>query len=64
MNVTGLQELENWFSFWHFHVKQWGGFMIHVIFSSLIPIFHPTLSSWHVYTTPLKMMVIDIYYVL
>jgi hypothetical protein len=29
-----------------------------------IPIFHPTLSSWHVYTTPLKMMLTDIYYIL
>ncbi len=24
---VGLTMLENWFSFWHFLVRQWGGFM-------------------------------------
>jgi hypothetical protein len=45
VDVTKLQELKNWFSFWHFRVKQWGGFMIHVIFSSL-PMHFP---SHHVF---------------
>jgi hypothetical protein len=31
---VGLHELSNWFNFWHFHVKQWGGFMVHVSTSS------------------------------
>ncbi len=38
--------------------------MIHVIFSSLLthfPFFHPILSSWHVYTTLLRMMLLNIY---
>lgn len=26
---VGLAMLENWFSFWHFLVRQWGGFMKH-----------------------------------
>jgi hypothetical protein len=42
-NEARLQKLENWFIFWHFHVRQWGGFLIQVFFStfshisSLIP---------------------------
>jgi hypothetical protein len=24
------QKLESWLSFWHFRVRQWGGFMTHV----------------------------------
>jgi hypothetical protein len=27
---VGVHELSNWFSFWHFHVRQWGGFKVHV----------------------------------
>jgi hypothetical protein len=27
VNEAGLQKLESWLGFWHFHVKQWGGFM-------------------------------------
>jgi hypothetical protein len=34
-NEARFQELENWFNFWHFHVRQWGGFMIHALFSTL-----------------------------
>ncbi len=34
VDVTGLQELNNWLNFRHFCVRQWGGFMIQVIFSS------------------------------
>jgi len=30
-----VQELEDWPSFWHFCVKQWGGFMRHVSLTSL-----------------------------
>jgi hypothetical protein len=30
---TSVHELANWFSFWHFHVKQWGNFMVHVSIS-------------------------------
>jgi hypothetical protein len=31
---VGVHELNNWLSFWHFHVGQWGRFMVHVnIFS-------------------------------
>jgi hypothetical protein len=26
-----ILEISNWLGFWHFHVKQWGGFMLHVI---------------------------------
>jgi hypothetical protein len=22
--------MNNWLNFWHFRVKQWGGFMVHV----------------------------------
>jgi len=32
---VGFQELETWFNFWHFHDKQWGGLMIHVMSSTL-----------------------------
>ncbi len=35
-NVIGLHKLENWLSFWHFCIRKWEGFMIHVIFSSLL----------------------------
>jgi len=31
-NDVGFQELENWLSFWHFCVRQWGGFMIDAVF--------------------------------
>jgi hypothetical protein len=24
-------EINNWLGFWHFHVRKWGGFMLHVI---------------------------------
>jgi hypothetical protein len=34
-----LPKLENWFSFWYIHVKQWGGLVIHVLFSTLPHIF-------------------------
>ncbi len=27
-----IHELNNWMGFWHFHVRQWGGFMPHVVF--------------------------------
>jgi hypothetical protein len=27
---ASVHELSNWFSFWHFRVKQWGGFMVDV----------------------------------
>jgi hypothetical protein len=27
---VGVHELGNWLSFWHFCVRQWGGFMVHV----------------------------------
>jgi len=27
---VGVHELNNWLNFWHFFVKQWGGFMVHV----------------------------------
>ncbi len=30
-----VQELEDWPSFWHFCVTQWGGFMRHVSLTSL-----------------------------
>jgi hypothetical protein len=33
-NAVGLQKLDNWFNFWHLCVKQWGGFMIRVMFPS------------------------------
>jgi hypothetical protein len=46
---TRFQKLENWFNFWHFHVKQWGGFIIHVTISSFPHNFHPILFGWHVY---------------
>jgi len=48
-NAVGLQKLDNWFNFWHFCVKQWGGFMIRVMFPSFFHIFHPILFGWHVY---------------
>ncbi len=48
-DVLGLQELENRFNFWHFHVKQWGGFIIDVTISSFFHNFHPILFGWHVY---------------
>jgi hypothetical protein len=32
---VGVHELSNWFNFWHFRVKQWGGFMVHVSTSSV-----------------------------
>jgi len=49
IDVARLQKLENWFIFCHFHVKQWGSFMIHITFSSLPCIFHPIQFRWHVY---------------
>jgi hypothetical protein len=30
---AGIHELANWLNFWHFHVNQWGGFMVHVSIS-------------------------------
>jgi hypothetical protein len=27
-----VHEFSNWFNLWHFCVKQWGGFMVYVIF--------------------------------
>jgi hypothetical protein len=35
VDVTKLQELKNWFNFWHFHVKQWGVATIGGFFSWL-----------------------------
>jgi hypothetical protein len=45
IDETGFQDLENWFSFFHFHVRQWGGFMIHVLFSTF-----PHISSFTPYS--------------
>jgi hypothetical protein len=46
---VGLQELENLFEFWHFHEKQWGGFMIHVLFSTFPHIFSFIPPFWQVH---------------
>jgi len=27
---ASVHELANWLNFWHFHVREWGGFMVHV----------------------------------
>jgi hypothetical protein len=27
---VGVHELVNWLNFWHFPIKQWGSFMVHV----------------------------------
>jgi hypothetical protein len=32
---AGVHELVNWLNFWHFHVKPWGGFMVHVSISRM-----------------------------
>jgi hypothetical protein len=31
-NEGTVHELNNWFNFWHFHVQQWGGFILDVQF--------------------------------
>jgi hypothetical protein len=31
---AGVHELDNWLNLWHFRVKQWGRFMVHVNISS------------------------------
>jgi hypothetical protein len=36
VDVIGFHKLENWLSFLHFCVRKWGGFMIHIMFSSLL----------------------------
>jgi hypothetical protein len=52
VDEAGLQELEKWLDFWHFHVKQWKGFLIHVMFSTLphISSFTPYFWQFHIYS--------------